>query len=258
MMKRLFSAIRAKPLTGANLTTPDGRAVPRRPAYAVPAISYLHIGKTAGTQIGHVIGAINAVRGDGFIRAETHSVRLLDLPEDRPHFFSIRSPRTRFVSGFYSRLRNGQPRYNSPWSPCEAEAFSRFAHANDLAEALFEPGKTGLAAMAAIKSISHTSMQQIDWFCRWGFALHNRPPVWIIRQERFDEDLRALLGKLGVPDDITPSADPSKRHANDYSGTPRLSDKAINNLDRWYAQDLEFYRGCEDWLDRQTPSAEAK
>ena len=144
----------------------------------------------------------------------------------------------------------GQPLYNVPWSACEALTFQQFADANDLAEALFSPGQLGRDATAAILSISHTSMNQVSWFERWGHALTVRPPVWIIRQENYATDMREFLRRIGHPDVVAASQDPHARHANDYSNVPELSQKAIENLHRWYCQDFAFYDLCEDWLKR--------
>jgi hypothetical protein len=214
-------------------------------------VHFLHIGKNAGSNVGAIMTRLEKSGSGISFRKHGHNIRLKDIPEGAPYFFSVRSPVSRFRSGFYSRKRKGQPLYNVEWSACETEAFNRFAHANDLAEALFEPGEAGLAATAAILSISHTSMNQVSWFERWGHALTVRPPVWIIRQEQFDADMASFLDRLGVPSAPVETRDAKRSHANDYGDVPALSPKAIENLKRWYCQDLAFYALCEDWIERQ-------
>ena len=179
------------------------------------------------------------------------------MPNQIDYFFSIRNPITRFKSGFYSRKRKGLPRILAEWTRSEAKAFGTFEHANDLAEALFRPDERGLLAAQAIQAIRHTAMQQIDWFSRIGF-LSLRPPLWIIRQEKFEPDFNRFLARLGLAitcADLRPATDPAAAHRNDYSGTTELTELARENLRRWYARDFVFYDVCEQWMkDNDRPA----
>lgn len=223
---------------------------PRRaPAPRGGPIRYLHIGKTAGTQMRHVIEQINARAGETLVERMAHRVTLGDIPRDAAYLFSVRHPVARFVSGFYSRKRKGQPRTYSEWSPDEAWAFDAYDHADALACDLYAPGEDGLRAIAAIKSIQHTYRNQVDWLDSQGAALFTRPPVWILRQEHFDDDLAEFLDRIGRPGAARTSPAPEVRHANDYSSIPPLSDRGRRNLESWYSQDIAFYSACETWLD---------
>jgi hypothetical protein len=214
-------------------------------------LHFLHIGKNAGTQIKFLARHVNKTSKTIRIVSHPHNVRLFEIPSDDPFFFAIRHPAERFKSGFYSRKRKGQPRIYKDWTEHEARAFSEFEHANDLAEALFEEGRRGFDALCAMKSISHCSMDQINWFDRSGYFLEVRKPVWIIRQEMFDNDMEQLARKLGVNFAQAGETDAKTAHRNDYSGIPPLSDKGRKNLREWYRQDFEFYRCCEDWIRTQ-------
>lgn len=222
---------------------------------AASSIYFLHIGKNAGSNVAAILDAVQKEDPKMSFRKVGHHTRMEDIPASAAYFFSVRSPVTRFRSGFYSRKRMGRPLYDFPWSICETEAFTRFEHANDLAEALFEPGRTGHDATAAILSISHTSMNQVNWFERWGYAMTVRPPVWIIRQEQFQTDMASFLGQIGKPD-ILASKDPKAVHSNDYKDVPPLSAKAVENLRRWYCQDFAFYELCENWIESQQSGTE--
>lgn len=230
------------------------RRPPQKPAKPSNAIHFLHIGKCAGTQIGHLVNQINALSGEKRINKRAHDVYLRNLPKDSQYFFSIREPISRFYSGFYSRKRKGRPRLYSEWSAYDAFAFETFEHANDLAESLFEPGRTGADAIAAIKSIRHTAQDQIDWFYLCGAFLEVRPPIHIIRQSNFSEDFHKFLYFAGLEEyssAVRIISGNEGSHANDYSDTLPLSEKAKENLMRWYSQDLEFYRMCSDWIDQR-------
>ena len=214
-------------------------------------VYFLHIGKAAGSQVKQMMVQVNAARSDIYLHGLTHDVTLAELPEPSDYFFSIRDPISRFRSGFYSRKRRGRPLNNIAWTPHEESAFANFEHAADLAEALFAPGEQGLKAAAAMKSIRHTAQDQIDWFALAGDVFTVRPPVWVLRQEHLEEDLKVLLDRLGV--DFTPEArqDAKGTHANDYSGIPELTEAGIANLRRWYAQDFAFYEAVETWMESE-------
>lgn len=219
------------------------------------AVHFLHIGKCAGSQIKHVSAQVNAIAGRRCVVAHQHSTTLHRLHPDARYFFAIRDPITRFVSGFYSRRRMGSPGGKKPWSDGEKRAFLHFEHANDLAESLFEDSTDGRLATESILSIYHTATTQVSWFVGQGAFLEIRPPVWIVRQERFDEDLATLFHRAGWSDmlpHIEQTRDPVRRHANDYASVPPLSAKARVNLEAWYAQDREFYRMCRAWLEQRS------
>src|SRR5205823_2768329 len=98
-------------------------------------VNLLHVGKTGGTAVKHALRT--ALHAGGYcIRLCRHGVRLRDVPPGEKVVFFVRDPASRFVSGFYSRLRQGRPRYTSPWSRAEKAAFGRFGTPNDLAAAL--------------------------------------------------------------------------------------------------------------------------
>lgn len=218
------------------------RAMGRKPLH------YLHIGKTAGTEIQRYLGQIQPIVPALALVSHPHSTRLQQLPSQDAYFFSIRDPVTRFRSGFYSRKRKGQPRIYSEWTGYEAAAFADFEHANDLAESLFSEGELGRKAFEAIKSITHTSRNQVHWFDACGGFLKLRPPLVIIRQEHFAKDMAVLQVKLGLKDPLVLPVDRVQSHLNDYSDTPPLSDQAVRNLCRWYSQDYELYKICETWI----------
>ncbi|MBK1634633.1 sulfotransferase family 2 domain-containing protein [Rhodovulum adriaticum] len=214
-------------------------------------IHFLHIGKTAGTQMKHVAQQVNAQSKTVTLVKHGHDVFLKDLPEDEAYFFCMRDPISRFRSGFYSRKRKGQPKTYNEWTDYERAAFETFEHANDLAEALFAEDETGLRAFGAMKSMRHTAQNQSDWFYCCGNFLQVRPPVWVLRQESFAQDLEKFASRAGLDVAYHLSETPAHAHRNDYSAVPPLSERAHDNLRRWYAQDFELIRACEAWRAAQ-------
>jgi len=156
------------------------------------------------------------------------------------------------MSGFYSRKRKGQPRYYVEWSPREQRAFEVFAHANDLAEALFSDGELGAQALNAMTGILHVSTPQLSWFDDpWDLFYGARRPFFVLRQGRLRQDFAAMARKLSLPVEISLPEDRTSAHRNDYAGVPPLSDLAIKNLQRWYAADIEFFRLAQAYAVEQ-------
>src|SRR5919108_4446855 len=99
-------------------------------------VHFLHIGKTGGTAIKHILKRHSVTRGY-VIRRHGHRTTLREVSAGEKVIFFVRDPLSRFISGFYSRLRQGQPRYFNPWTPEERMAFERFDTPNRLAVGLF-------------------------------------------------------------------------------------------------------------------------
>ncbi|CAN1548389.1 Sulfotransferase [Paracoccaceae bacterium] len=217
--------------------------------YPQDAIHFLHVPKTAGSQIKLVARQVNQRRVRNRIRAHEHEIRLLDLPKDQRYFFSTRDPISRFRSAFHWRVtkRGNQP--EARWNSGETLAFQHFASANTLAEALFLPDRRGIDAALAMKTIRHTSRNLVDTFTLHGFDLFQRPPIWIIRMENLQDDLAEFLRRIGYTGPFEALGEDPAARRQSYDGAPPLSDLAKQNLRRWYAQDFEFLRGCDAWLE---------
>ena len=78
-------------------------------------VHFLHIGKTGGTAVKYALKR-NLVNKEYMIYLHGHEFKLRDVQKGAKAFFFLRDPVDRFVSGFYSRRRQGQPRIFSPWS----------------------------------------------------------------------------------------------------------------------------------------------
>jgi hypothetical protein len=230
----------------------NGLLVQRVPRVKSHGVYFLHIGKTAGTQINQLSVQINALQRNVAITSMTHEVLLANLPQGSPYFFSIRDPIARFRSGFYDRKRMGRPRYFTPWSSDEEIVFKDFPHANDLAEALFRSDEMGAKAFMAMESLHHVSSHQVDWFRGEGNFLVKRPPIHIVRQEFFAQDFAHLMRKLSLPfemESLSVIRDARTGHSHEYGEVPELSRLARENLHLWFARDFEFYRLCSDWCE---------
>ena len=118
-------------------------------------LHFLHIGKTGGTAMKEALTP-HAKSGDWLIKLHGHNVTLENVPAGEGVIFFLRDPLTRYVSGFYSRQRQGHPRYFYPWSSDEKTAFERFATPNQLALALSDENVETRAAAQKAHGGTHT------------------------------------------------------------------------------------------------------
>jgi hypothetical protein len=128
------------------------------------AVHFLHIGKTGGSAIKYVVKQYSKSTRYS-IHLHPHGFGLSDVPEGERAIFFLRDPINRFISGFYSRQRRGQPRYFSPWTPEEKIAFEEFSTPNQLAIGLSSNNADEKTrAELAMKSIEHVRDSFWNWF----------------------------------------------------------------------------------------------
>ena len=181
----------------------------------------LHIGKTGGTAVKYALNHHLEVLVDGGNRNKKtatvslpdissvfhlhpHDVHLRDIPEGEKIVFFLRDPANRFISSFYSREREGKPRYYFPWKPEEAISFKHFPTANQLANGLGSdnPEVAGLAA-EAMQSIFHVKTSFWDWFEDEDYFLSRKEDIFFVGfQESLNADFERLKSKLKLPETV--------------------------------------------------------
>jgi hypothetical protein len=206
----------------------------------------LHIGKTGGTALKHVFGGLDPALGRYEVIVHRHADGLAQIPEGDKVFFVVRDPVERFVSGFNSRLRQGRPRYDAPWSDAERVAFSDFASPDRLGRALSsEDAAERARAYAAMSVIRHVRDSYWDWFENWELVQSRAQDIlliqWLPDLTRTFPRLRELLG---LPDTVRLPSDAVTRHRSPAGAERTLSDRARGNIERWYERDLAFVELC--------------
>lgn len=205
-------------------------------------VHFLHIGKTAGTAIKDALGNQRMYETKShLVILEQHPFRFSHVPDDHKTYFVVRDPISRFVSGFYSRYREGQPRLYNPWKPAEKEAFERFPKPNLLAEALSnDDQEEKAAAEKGMNSIGHVSTSYWNWFHNEQYLIENLKMIAIVlKQEELTQDFDYLKEKFNIKN-ASLTKDPVKAHKNSNTFDKKLSDKAIQNLKKWYEDDYRF------------------
>jgi hypothetical protein len=211
-----------------------------------PRAHMLHIGKTGGTALKAVLESVAPGTGPFDLITHRHDWRLPDVPAGDKVFFVVRDPVQRFVSGFNSRLREGRPRYHTPWIASEQEAFERFGSADALGRALFgDDSEQRVAAHRAMISIWHVRDSYWDWF-RSREYLESRVEdlLAIVWMPDLTASFSRLCAALGLPDSTRLPTDELRAHRSPADVDRTLSDEAIANLQRWYARDYAFLDFC--------------
>lgn len=208
---------------------------------------FLHIGKTGGTAVASVLSG-HLKSGDYEIILHEHAFKLDDVPRGEKVFFFVRDPVSRFVSGFYSRKRQGRPRHEVPWSPGEEAAFARFATPNELALALSSDDNVlKAAAVDAIRSIGHLNVPHWTWFKNEQYFLSRGADILFIGfQESLSQDFATLTRILNLREDARLPEDEFASHKNPVRLDKRLDEEAIGNLKIWYARDYQFLELCRE------------
>ncbi|MEX2287894.1 MAG: hypothetical protein WD648_12445 [Planctomycetaceae bacterium] len=210
-------------------------------------VHLLHIGKTGGSVIKDALQP-HVTAGHYVITLNPHRITLRDVPAGDCVVFFLRDPLTRFVSGFYSRQRKGQPRSYSEWNAAEQEAFAYFDSPNALAVALSARGEAEKArAVRAMQGIRHVADSYWKWFESEEYYLSRLSDIFFVGfQESLAADFETLKARLELPGSIQLTSDPIKSHKNpghlDYS----LDDIAVENLKNWYKNEWRLIRLCQD------------
>lgn len=203
----------------------------------------LHIGKTGGTFLKSFIKSPDTFAEERcLIVPFGHNVLRSHLPRDAKYIFATRDPLTRFISGFGSRQRKGQPTTYKEWTRQEAWAFERFESENALAEALTDPDPArrdnAKRAMASIKHVKDKQMKWIGSLDQLRTDLRDGRVYWI-RQENLQDDVVSVLDAIGCPlrEDIIAGMAPV--HARP-GRPPVLSELGARNIRDHYAEDTEL------------------
>lgn len=218
-------------------------------AQGKPCLHFLHLGKTGGSAVKHAIEHCRNPHLCYVIYLHPHETTLRDVPRGHKFFFFLRDPLSRFVSGFYSRQRQGRPRYFMRWTPGEEAAFRRFESPNALALALSSAAAPERqAAETAMRSILHVRDSYWKWFESREYFLSRRPDLFFIGfQEQLADDFEVLRNKLFLPC-LTLPQDDVYAHRNPADLDRSLEPIAVTNLKRWYAEDFAFVDLCREVL----------
>lgn len=211
-----------------------------------PAVCVLHIGKTAGTFFRDVIRSAPKLPKELNLLDHKHTMAttLRDFGATRKLVILFRNPVERFVSGFYSRLRQGRPTYNSIWSPSEAISFSYFRTPTELAESLFSSDeRLKSAGTFAMSNIQHIN-RGYEFFLESAEALEAARSCIVICCDvnNLDEKLNSILKALNIHGPV--DLDRARVHRSEVSH--RLSEEAVESLKKYWAKEFVIFEKCRE------------
>lgn len=214
-------------------------------------LHFLHIGKTGGSAVKHAL-APHSSSSHYVVYLHAHNYRLAHVPKGDKVIFFLRDPISRFISGFYSRKRQGQPRYYFPWTENEKMAFEEFSTPNQLAVALYspDPGKK-MRAQSAMRNIRHVRDSYWNWFGSENYFQSRLSDIFFIgQQERLAEDFEVLRSKVGLPESAHLPSDEVLSHTNPEQIDKTLENDALANLKHWYKDDYRFIALCQEFVKK--------
>jgi hypothetical protein len=226
-------------------------------------VHFIHVGKCGGTALRFAVRQAQEEAGPiespwGPVSAEPgHKVTLADVPDGDKAVLAFRDPLSRFVSGFYSRLRKGRPRHFREWSDAERKAFGWFQTPEELADALGDGWRQRRRAEHAMRSIRQLRRPMTQWAGQPAFFRENLDKVlYVARQETLDEDWARLKELLDIPRDVLLPKDDRGAHRTSYPRDTAIGERGREAIARWYAEDYELIEIADSLRDgRYGPSA---
>jgi hypothetical protein len=213
---------------------------------------FLHIGKTGGSAIKAALA--NHLETPKYIlEMHDHGTSLIDVPWGEYVFFFLRDPVSRFISGFYSRQRQGQPRYYSEWSPQEKEVFKTFKTPNQLANSLADKNsKQHLLSIKAMKHVQHFKPYK-NWYANFEYFKSRVGDILYVGfQESLNADFVKLISILGFRESFYPPNDDIAAHRNPSDVDKSIDAGGVLALKEWFAEDFEFISICKEVMSSKT------
>jgi hypothetical protein len=210
-------------------------------------VHVLHIGKTGGTAVKTALG--RGRRAATRVIPHPHAFTLADVPNGDFCVFFVRDPITRYVSGFYSRQREGRPHYREPWTDGERRAFGTFGTPNDLALALSSDQESRRGeAVRALQSIQHVKDSYWRWLKDEAYLAQRRASILFVgAQENLVRDYGQLSEILGMGGEL-PRSD-ADAHRNPAGLDYGLAGEAVENLRQWYSREYACLRLLSSWYN---------
>lgn len=217
-------------------------------------VHFIQISKAGGSALRHAIRASRLAAGGellspwGPVWGHDHRFLFSDVGSDEMAIIPLRDPVSRFVSGFFSRQRQGAPRHFKEWTRRERRSFQWFSTPQALADALAEPsGELREHAEFAMRSLGHVRYPMIHWTGKAGDVRKRIENVlYFARQETLDADWEVIKELLDLPRDQMLPRDPTIAHRTTHEDDREISPKGMRALRDWYADDYELLELAEE------------
>lgn len=214
-------------------------------------VHFLHIGKTGGSAIKNVLRK-HLETEKYVIKTHSHNKSLKDIPKGEQVIFFLREPMSRFISGFYSRQRKGQPLFYREWSEIEKVVFETFMTPNQIACSLADQNSISHSlAKKAMKNVQHFSPYK-KWYSDVEYFLSRIEDVLYIGfQESLNENFSELKNILELPESASLPTDDVLSHKNPDGIDKLIEEKGVVALKDWYSDDIKFISLCKEIMSNK-------
>jgi hypothetical protein len=164
----------------------------------------LHVNKAGGTSLYEGIHQMRSRKSRVKLITLGHQFGIPDLPKKSKVALLIRSPETRFASGFDHQYKKGYPDYNVSWSPQETSIFKELKTFDELINAMNSKNiEKKVLAESAWKHIAHLSNSYQHYVGTVSFLKKNLDRiVFIGEQEKLNEDWQTFCKAFYSSDQV--------------------------------------------------------
>lgn len=217
-------------------------------------VHFLHIGKTGGSAVKSVLKDFPET--DKFeIILHSHDTTVRDIPAGESIIFFLREPVSRFISGFYSRKRKGQPRYYSEWSAEEKKIFDSYTTPNEMALSLQNKDDKAIKGMFYVQHL----MRYHYWFGSLEYFKSRVDDILYVGfQESLHDDFRNIIKLLGISDDVALPTNDIDAHRNPPNIDKTIEERGITALKDWYYEDTMFIELCKGIMHEKYKNSEVE
>ena len=208
-------------------------------------LHFLHIGKTGGSAIRYALKGVNS--GSKKIHFYPHNKGLNNIPVGEKIVFFLRDPFSRFESGFYSRQRQGRPKYFYKWSKEEEKAFSIFKTPVELVRSAADQScPLNSNAIEALNSIGHVKSHYSDRLVSLDYLTERLDDLFFVGfQETLSDDFQDLVRRIDIKEAIELPTDDVIAHRSPSYSPMSLTPKEEQFLFHWFAEDYRFIEYCK-------------
>jgi hypothetical protein len=219
-------------------------------------LHFLHVGKTGGSAIKSVLEKYKET-SKYLLVLHGHGTSLRAVPEGESVVFFLRDPVSRFISGFYSRQRKGQPRFYSEWTSQEKEVFETFATPDELASSLAsESSENHALAIKAMSDVQHLRHYD-DWYVDFDYFKSRIDDILYVGfQESLEADFIRLREILKLPKIAALPDDDVGMHRNPERLDKSISESGVIALNKWYSEDIKFVLLCNEIMSTRQNNAD--
>ena len=203
-------------------------------------VYFLHIGKAGGTILKSIFSNNKIQKNKIKVIGVSEKFKIYQLHPDQKYIFSIRNPITRYFSAFHARKIKSDI-WTKEYYSVEGFGFYLYNDANQLAEDLYSKNliKVFLSHIS-IRCIPIINENIYSWFNIED--LKKNLPQFIFENSTINEDWKFFSTKFGFEQNELLN----HMHVRNktFGIKSQLSEKAKENLKRYYKKDFEIYEYC--------------